>query len=40
MEKFKFNKEPIKVFEAFSGIGCQLLALNRLGVNYESVGYR
>ena len=37
--RFKFDK-PIKIFEAFSGVGMQLLALNKLGVNYESVGYR
>ena len=36
--RFKFDK-PIKIFEAFSGVGMQLLALNKLGVNYESVGY-
>ena len=28
------NNQPIKVFEAFSGVGMQLLALNRLGVKY------
>ena len=39
-ERFKFDKDtPIKVFESFSGVGMQLLALNRLGVKYESVGY-
>jgi len=36
---FKFPKDyKIKLFEAFSGIGCQRLALKRLTDNYESVG--
>ena len=40
LEQFKFDKDkPIKLFEAFSGVGMQRMALNRLGVNYESVGY-
>ena len=39
-KQFKFDKDkPIKLFEAFSGVGMQRMALNRLGVNYESVGY-
>lgn len=38
--RFKFDKDvPIKVFEAFSGVGMQLMALNKLGIKYESVGY-
>lgn len=37
-EKIKLN-EPIKMFEAFSGIGTQAMALKRLGVEYEIVGY-
>ena len=28
----------LRVFEAFSGIGCQRIALRNLGVNFESVG--
>ena len=29
---------PIKLFEAFAGIGCQAMALNKLQIPYESVG--
>ena len=40
MKNFKFDKtKPIKVFEAFSGVGMQIMALNQLGVKYELVGY-
>ncbi|MEG0408717.1 MAG: DNA (cytosine-5-)-methyltransferase [Bacilli bacterium] len=40
MNTFKLDKDkPIKVFEAFSGVGMQRMALNRMGVPYESVGY-
>lgn len=36
---FKFNQgSPIRLFEAFSGIGCQRMAFNRLGIPVESVG--
>jgi len=30
--------KPIKLFEAFAGIGCQAMAFNKLGIPYESVG--
>ena len=30
---------PIRMFEAFSGIGTQAMALKRLGVDYELVGF-
>ena len=36
-EKYILPSKP-KLFEAFSGIGCQRLAFNRLGLDYESVG--
>lgn len=36
-DKFVFTYPP-RLFEAFSGIGCQRMALNRLGVPYTSVG--
>lgn len=40
LEDFKFKKEDkVKVFEAFSGVGMQRMALDKLGANYESVGY-
>ncbi|MDY0213914.1 MAG: DNA cytosine methyltransferase [Bacilli bacterium] len=32
------TEKPIKLFEAFSGIGCQLMALKRITDNYEIVG--
>ena len=32
-------KGSIKVFEAFSGVGCQAMALKRITSNYEIVGY-
>jgi len=31
--------QPIRMFEAFSGIGTQAMALKRLGVDYEIVGF-
>ena len=30
--------DKVRLFEAFSGIGCQRMAFNRLGLDYESVG--
>jgi len=30
--------KPIKLFEAFAGVGCQAMAFNQLGMPYESVG--
>ena len=39
-EDFKFDKDkPIKLFEAFAGYGSQYMALKRLGVKVEIVGY-
>ena len=38
LSRFKFTHRPIKLFEAFAGIGCQAMALNRLGIEYETVG--
>lgn len=32
------KKRPLKVFEAFAGIGAQSTALRRAGIDYESVG--
>ncbi len=32
------NSQPLRVFEAFAGIGAQASALERLGINYEIVG--
>lgn len=38
-DKFKFDKnKPIRLFEAFSGIGTQAMALKRLGLEVEHVG--
>ena len=37
-ERFKFTHKPIKLFEAFAGIGTQAMALKRLGIDYETVG--
>ncbi len=34
---FKYD-EKIKIFEAFSGIGCQRMAMERLGIEFESIG--
>lgn len=31
--------EPVKLFEAFSGVGTQAMSLKRLGIKYESVGF-
>lgn len=37
---FKFNRnKPIKLFEAFAGYGSQYMALKRLGVKVDVVGY-
>jgi DNA (cytosine-5)-methyltransferase 1 len=37
---FKFDRnKPIKLFEAFAGYGSQYMALKRLGVNVDVVGY-
>ncbi len=36
-EEYKLPKKP-KLFEAFSGIGCQRMAFDRLGIDYEMVG--
>lgn len=39
-QPFKFDKDKeIKLFEAFSGVGMQAMALNELDINYKSVGY-
>lgn len=36
-EKYVLPRKP-KLFESFAGLGCQRLAFNRLGLDYESVG--
>jgi DNA (cytosine-5)-methyltransferase 1 len=36
-EKYKLPPKP-KLFEAFAGIGCQRLAFEKLGLDYEMVG--
>lgn len=33
------KEKKIKVFELFSGVGAPLMALERAGINYESLGY-
>ena len=38
MENREGQKKPLRVFEAFAGIGAQATALNRLGIDYEIVG--
>lgn len=39
-QRFCFKHDHrIKLFEAFSGIGCQRMALDKLGVTYESIGF-
>ena len=39
-DTFKFDKNnPLKLFEAFSGYGSQYMALKRLGINVEVIGY-
>jgi DNA (cytosine-5)-methyltransferase 1 len=38
-EEFKFKHRSIRLFEAFSGIGSQFMALKRLGIEVEVVGY-
>lgn len=38
--RFYFDKDkPIRLFEAFSGIGCQAMALKRITDNFELVGF-
>ena len=38
--RFYFDKsKPIRLFEAFSGVGCQAMALKRITDNYELVGF-
>ena len=37
-ERLKLINRPIKLFESFSGIGTQAMALKRLGVEIEHVG--
>jgi len=38
--RFYFDKDkPIRLFEAFSGIGCQAMALKRITSNFELVGF-
>lgn len=38
--RFYFNKtDKIRIFEAFSGVGCQAMALKRITDNYELVGF-
>ena len=37
-EKYILPDKP-KLFEAFSGIGCQIMAFKRLGIEVESVGF-
>ena len=36
-DKYHLPDKP-KLFESFSGIGCQRMAFDRLGINYEMVG--
>jgi DNA (cytosine-5)-methyltransferase 1 len=38
-EEFKFKHKPIKLFEAFSGYGSQFMALKRLNIDVEVIGY-
>ena len=38
-DEFKFTHRPIRLFEAFSGYGSQFMALKRLGIETEVVGY-
>ena len=33
------ESKPIRLFEAFSGVGCQAMALKRITDNYELVGF-
>lgn len=38
-ERFRFDPSvPVRLFESFAGIGCQRMALDFLGLPYESVG--
>ena len=40
MSKFKFTKDkPLRVFTAFSGYDSQCMALDRIGIPYELVGW-
>lgn len=40
MSKFIYTKEkPLRVFTAFSGYDSQCMALDRIGVPYELVGW-
>lgn len=40
MSKFKYTKEkPLRVFTAFSGYDSQCMALDRIGIPYELVGW-
>lgn len=40
MSKFKYTKEnPLRVFTAFSGYDSQCMALDRIGIPYEFVGW-
>ncbi|MDX9814881.1 MAG: DNA cytosine methyltransferase [Sulfurimonadaceae bacterium] len=39
MPKIEFDKnKPIKLFEAFAGIGTQAMALKKLGVEIDHIG--
>jgi len=35
---FQDYDKPIKLFEAFAGVGCQAMAFKRLGIDFETVG--
>ena len=35
---FQDYDKPIKLFEAFAGIGCQAMALKKMNIQYETVG--
>ena len=37
--RFYFVKPPIRMFEAFSGVGCQAMALKRITDKYELIGF-
>ena len=40
MSKFNYTKEkPLRVFTAFSGYDSQCMALDRIGIPYELVGW-
>lgn len=38
LEAFKFKTNKVKLFEAFSGIGTQAMALKKIGLNVDHVG--